>query len=86
MIANTVKTETRAIEILQEWIESKGVYSLSTGCTTARCECGETNALRADIWKFNKETQEDEQFSAYVAICDACGDDSLTLRECLIEL
>jgi len=80
MITLAVKTEKRAIEILQEWIESKGVHSLSTGWTTAQCECGETEAMKAYCYK------EDVEIVAYVAICDCCGDDSHMIKDVLHEI
>jgi hypothetical protein len=71
---NTVKTKERAMEILQMWLtDSLTEDNLSANSTirevTARCECGETQALQA-FYEGGNEI-------ATVAYCDCCGDDNI---------
>lgn len=71
-IYDTVKTEERAIEILQEWLNDQMTEELmSTNTviepTSVRCECGETQAMQAFY--------EGGELIATVGICESCGDD-----------
>jgi len=68
----TVKTESKAIEILNSWLTSELHESnLSTDTniisTSIQCECGETLAYKA----FKEGGNE----IAIVGICECCGDD-----------
>ena len=69
---SAVKTEERAIEILNAWLNSEMTEeNMSTNTVidtvSVRCECGETLAYRAFY-------EGGEKF-AVVAVCDCCGDD-----------
>ncbi len=68
----SVKTEAKAIEILQEWLTSKTGENLMNDSTIEpailTCECGETKALQAFY--------ENDNELAVIAICAECGDDS----------
>ena len=79
-IYDTVKTEKRAIEILQEWLNEQMTEELmSTNTiienTSVRCECGETQAMKAFY--------EGGELIATVGICDACGDDDAFIDDVL---
>ena len=70
-IYNAVKTETKAIELLNSWLNAnltEELYSTDTVIepTSVRCACGETKAMQAFYEGGNK--------FATIAICDACGD------------
>ena len=72
-IYNSVKTEERAIEILQNWLDKKyDNDDRGRACyiqeTTLHCECGETKGLQA-FYEGSKEI-------AKIAICDRCGNNN----------
>ena len=75
-----VKTQKRAIEILNEWLndnlteELLSVDTVIEDCVS-RCECGQTQAMRAFYEGGNK--------LAIVVICDSCGDDDEFIDEVL---
>jgi hypothetical protein len=80
-IYDTVKTEEKAIEILQAWLASNNDESLfSTDTliepTEVRCECGTTTGMRACF--------ENTDIFAIVAVCDCCGDDDADVNDVLI--
>lgn len=79
-IYNAVKTEEKAMEILQNWLNDNLTEENLSSQTTirdvsARCECGETKALQAFFEAGDK--------IAMVAICDCCGDDNAMIRDVL---
>ena len=79
---DAVKTEQKAIEILQEWLnENLTDENLNTNTVIKKCVCwcgcGETSGMKAFYEGSNK--------IASVAICDGCGDDDAS-RSDVIEI
>ena len=77
-IYDTVKTEKKAIEILQGWLNeqiTEGLMSVRTviQSTSLRCECGETHAMQA--------FHEGGELIATVGICECCGDDDAFISD-----
>lgn len=75
-----VKTEEKAIKILEEWLnEQINPDHLSSDTyidhIVGRCECGETQALKAWI--------EGNTKIAHITICETCGDDDAFINEVL---
>jgi len=70
-----VKTDKRAILILDQWLAKRKEQALriddpswgTTQATESRCACGQTKGYMA-FW--SKDTQ-----IAKVAVCEGCGDD-----------
>ena len=77
---NSVKTESKAIEILQDWLTSQmNESNLSTNSVIdnviMKCSCGETQGKRAYL--------EGGENIAFVAVCDCCGDDHNFAGDCI---
>ncbi len=73
MIKDTVKTESRAKEIILEYVNDNHLTNGSFKDISDRCECGETQAIQ---WT---------NFKDYltVAICESCGDDDAFISDVL---
>jgi hypothetical protein len=63
-IVETVKTKKRAIQIIKNFLKNKDSSPLIEN-TTARCECGETQAVQAHS----------RYYHVVVAYCESCGSD-----------
>jgi len=75
-----VKTEERAIEILNQWLNDNLTEELLSTNTViedleTKCECGTTQGMRAFY--------EGGKIFAVVAICDSCGDDDNSISDVL---
>lgn len=72
MIYTAVKTEARAIEVIEKELEFNGI-KLSDGVLSngvEKCECGDTSSIE---WI----DMTGSCSNLFVVICDCCGDDSI---------
>ena len=73
MIYDTVKTEEKARELVNEYVSDNNLTAGYFENSSVQCECGETQAI---TW-YNGEVL------IIVGICDCCGDDDAFVSEVL---
>lgn len=73
-IYNTVKTEERALEIINGYVIKNRLTPGNVGLSSCRCECGETQCRTWSI---------DGEIKILVAFCDSCGGDDAFESEVL---